>query len=74
MAVPRIDLTTFVGKLLAEEDTDVLKEGVRVLAQALMEAEVSAKLGADRYERSEGRAGYRGGYRARTWDTRVGTT
>jgi putative transposase len=74
MAVPRMDLTTFVGKLLAQEDTDVLKEGVRVLAQALMEAEVSEKLGADRYERSEGRAGYRGGYRTRTWDTRVGTT
>jgi putative transposase len=74
MAVPRMDLTTFVGKLLAEEDTDVLREGVRVLAQALMEAEVSAKLGADRSERAEGRAGYRGGYRTRTWDTRVGTT
>ena len=73
MAVPRMDLTTFVGKLLAEEDADVLREGVRILAQALMEAEVSARLGADRYERAEGRAGYRNGYRSRTWDTRVGT-
>lgn len=33
-----MDLTTFVGKLLSEQDADVLHEGVQVLAQALMEA------------------------------------
>ena len=39
MAKQRMDLSAFVGKLLAEEDGDVLREGGRVLAQALMEAE-----------------------------------
>lgn len=69
----RMDLDTFVGKLLAEDDVDLLREGVRVLAQALMEAEVSARIGAGLYERAEGRTAYRNGYRERTWETRVGT-
>lgn len=68
-----MDFDSFVGKLLAEEDTDVLREGVRVLAQALMEAEVSTQIGVGLYERSGERAAYRNGYRTRVWDTRVGT-
>ena len=73
MAKPRMDLTAFVGKLLEEHDGDVLREGVRVLAQALMETEVTALVGADRHERSEDRTAYRNGTRLRSWDTRVGT-
>jgi transposase-like protein len=34
------------------DEPDVLREGVRVLAQALMEAEVTAQVGAEPYERS----------------------
>ena len=41
MAKPRMDLTAFVGKLLEEQDGDVLREGIRVLSQALMETEVA---------------------------------
>jgi transposase-like protein len=52
---------------------DFLREGVRVLTQALMEIEVSQQLGAERYERSGDRVGQRNGYREREWDTRVGT-
>jgi putative transposase len=73
MAKPRMDLSAFVGKLLEEQDGDVLREGVRVLAQALMETEVTALVGADRHERSEDRTAYRNGSRLRSWDTRVGT-
>ena len=32
MAKPRMDFSTFVGKLLEEQDGDILREGVRVLA------------------------------------------
>ena len=39
MATPRMDLSAFVGKLLEEQDGDVLREGIRVLSQALMETE-----------------------------------
>lgn len=38
-----------------------------------MEAEVTAQIGADRYERSSERSNQRNGYRHREWDTRVGT-
>ena len=73
MAKGRMDFNSFVGKLLAEEDADVLREGVRVLAQALMDAEVSTQIGAELYERTDSRVAQRNGYRTRTWDTRVGT-
>jgi putative transposase len=73
MAKPRMDLSAFVGKLLEEQDGDVLREGIRMLSQALMETEVAGLIGADRHERTPDRTGHRNGYRMRTWDTRVGT-
>lgn len=73
MAKASMDLSAFVGKLLEEQDGDVLREGIRVLAQALMETEVAGLIGAERHERSAERSGYRNGYRVRTWDTRVRT-
>lgn len=73
MAKARMDLTAFVGKLLEEQDGDVLREGIRVLSQALMESEVAGLIGAERHERSAERTAYRNGTRTRTWDTRMGT-
>ena len=73
MAKSKMDLSSFVGKLLEEQDGDTLREGIRVLSQALMESEVSGLIGAERYERSGERSSYRNGYRLRSWDTRVGT-
>jgi putative transposase len=73
MAKPRMDLPAFVGKLLEEQDGDVLREGIRVLSQALMETEVAGLLGAERHERTGERTAYRNGTRLRTWDTRMGT-
>jgi putative transposase len=73
MATPSLDITAFVGKLLEQDDVDALREGIRVLAQAVMETEVSAQIGAAPYERRTERLAYRNGYRTRRWDTRVGT-
>lgn len=73
MAKARMDLNAFVGKLLEEQDGDVLREGIRVLSQALMETEVAGLIGAGRHERSGARTTYRNGHRTRTWDTRMGT-
>jgi transposase-like protein len=56
-----------------EPGGDVLVEGVRWLLQELMEAEVSAQIGAERYERTAERTAQRNGYRARPWDTRLGS-
>ncbi|MGE0040436.1 MAG: IS256 family transposase [Vicinamibacterales bacterium] len=73
MAKARMDLNAFVGKLLEEQDGDVLREGIRVLSQALMETEVAGLIGAKRHERTGERTAYRNGSRTRTWDTRMGT-
>ncbi len=69
----RIGLSELLRKAMIDQDADFLKEGVRVLSQALMEMEVERHVGAARYERSAGRTGQRNGYRERPWDTRVGT-
>jgi transposase-like protein len=66
-------LADLVRKAEEHGDVDFLREGVRVLTQALMEIEVSQQLGAERYERTGDRVGQRNGYREREWDTRVGT-
>jgi transposase-like protein len=66
-------LAELVRKAEQQGDVDFLREGVRVLSQALMEVEVSQHLGAERHERSAERTGPRNGYREREWDTRVGT-
>src|SRR5437868_400904 len=66
-------LAELLRKADAEPDVDTLREGVRVMTQALMELEVAQHLGAERYQRSPDRQGERNGYRDRTWDTRVGT-
>ena len=55
-------------------DIDFLREGIRVLAQAMMEADVTAQIGAALGEHApEQRTTHRNGYRERRWDTRVGT-
>jgi transposase-like protein len=66
-------LSELLRKAMIEQDADFLKEGVRVLSQALMEMEVQEHVGAGRHERTAGRLGQRNGYRERSWDTRVGT-
>jgi putative transposase len=67
----RMALTEVLRK--ADAGEDFLRDGVRVLAQALMELEVEQQLGAARHERTPERTGQRNGYRDRVWDTRVGT-
>src|SRR5919199_2217929 len=69
----RMALEDLLRKAELERNADFLREGVRVLSQALMELEVSQHLGAERHERTLERTGYRNGYRERPWDTRVGT-
>jgi putative transposase len=69
----RIGLDELMRKARVEGDAGFLREGVRVLSQALMEMEVEQHVGAARHERTPERSGYRNGYRRRDWDTRVGT-
>ncbi len=74
MAENRMAVLETVRKAIAEGDVDFLREGIQVLAQAVMEAEVSELTGLPRGERDpERRLTHRNGYRERRWDTRVGT-
>ena len=74
MAEDSMAVLDALRKATAEGDVDVLREGVRVLAQAIMEAEVSELTGVPKGERDpERRLTSRNGYRDRRWDTRVGS-
>ena len=74
MAEDRMAVLDTLRKALASGDVDFLREGVRVLAQAVMETEVTELTGVPRGERDpDARLTHRNGYRARPWDTRVGT-
>jgi transposase-like protein len=59
-------------KLLASEHADVLRESVAWMVAELMEAEVTAQIGAELGQRTPERLTQRNGYRPRDWDTRVG--
>ena len=73
MATDRMAVLETVRKAIADGDVDFLREGVRVLAQAVMEAEVTELTGVPKGERDpERRLTSRNGYRDRCWDTRVG--
>jgi transposase-like protein len=60
-------------KLLQDEHADVLLASVAWMARELMEADVSAQLGAELGERAPDQLTHRNGYRSRKWDTRVGS-
>jgi len=72
MADNSMELTDFLRKAVGGGNIDFLREGVRVLSQALMELEVSEQIGAGRHERSADRTTHRNGYRDGTWDTAAG--
>jgi transposase-like protein len=64
VAKDRIGALEIVRKAIADGDADFLREGVRVLARAVMEAEVTELTGAPKGERApERRLRSRNGYR-----------
>ena len=68
-----MDLLELLRKGGMDGDVDFLREALRVLVEGIMDAEVSARIGAEYGERSPERVTQRNGYRSRAWDTRVGT-
>ena len=60
------------AKTLLDEHADVLRDAVATVVAQLMEAEISAEIGAARGEVSPDRLAHRNGYRPRPWETRVG--
>jgi len=68
----RKQIRQLISNLEESDDEDWLRELVEMLAQELLEVEFEEFLGAEPYERSEDREGYRNGYRERDLFTRVG--
>jgi transposase-like protein len=75
MAKDRIDRNELADKLVetATAAEDPLRAMAELLTDFLMEAEVTAKVGAEPHERSGERTTHRNGYRERRWDTRLGS-
>ena len=73
MAGPeRMTVADVVAQVLAGEHGDFVREAVALVARELMEAEISAEVGAAHGEVSAERLTHRNGYRPRGWETRVG--
>jgi len=75
MAKDRIDRAELADKLVesATSAEDPLRAMAEMIAGFVMEAEVTAKVGAEPHERSAERTTHRNGFRDRRWDTRLGT-
>ena len=73
MVKERMDLLELLRKGGMDGDVDFLRKALRVLVDGIMDAEVSARTGAEYGERSPERVTQLNGYRSRAWDTRVGT-
>lgn len=75
MAKDRIDRNELADKLVetANAAEDPLRAMAELIADFVMESEVTQKIGAEPHERNAERTGYRNGHRERRWDTRLGT-
>ena len=68
MTVADVVATTMDGRL-----EDFVREAVALVAREVMDAEISAEIGAGLGELApETRSTHRNGYRSRAWETRVG--
>ena len=71
----RIDRAELADKRLegVRSAEDLLRAMAQKIGDFVIEAEVTAKIGAEAHERSAERTTYRNGFRNRGWDTRLGT-
>src|SRR5450759_1502055 len=67
-----IPLEEALQVMLASDGDNPLRQMLEWMVQSALEHEMSAHLGAEVYERSDKRLGYRNGHRPRVFTTRVG--
>jgi transposase-like protein len=72
VALTKSDVTDLLDAIRAGGDIDVIRKGVELVLQALIEAEASEVIGAGRYERSGERTNQRNGARERLLATKAG--
>ena len=66
-----LSLEQMLLKFMSEQDP--VLSMLQWLCEQMMETEVTAKIQAQKSERTDTRTGYRSGYRIRRFDTRMGT-
>ena len=72
MALDQSVLSELLDAFRTGEGLDLVREAVTLVAQELIESELSAHIGAERYERTESRTTERNGHRARVLPTKAG--
>ena len=72
MTLTKSDVCELLEALRAGGDIDVVRRGVELVLQALIEAEAAEAIGADPYERTESRTNWRNGSRERLLSTKAG--
>ncbi len=72
MAITDTDLNELLTAIRAGGDIDVVRQGVALMLQALIDAEATARIGAERFERSDTRTTQRNGTRDRLLSTKAG--
>ena len=72
MAHDEFDLSELLDAVRAGGDIDVIRRSVEMVLQALIDAEATEVIGAERYERAEGRSNWRNGTRDRLLATKAG--
>jgi transposase-like protein len=59
-------------RVMGGEHGDLLRDAIVLVCREVMEAEITARVGAEHGERGAERAAYRNGYRPRAWERRFG--
>jgi putative transposase len=72
MALSKSALSELLDALHAGGDLDVIREGLALVLQALIEVEATQHIGARPYERTEQRTAHRNGSRSRLLSTKAG--
>jgi putative transposase len=72
MTLDQSVLSELLDAFRAGEGLDLVKEAAALVCQELIEAELTAQIGADRYERTSSRVTERNGHRPRVLSTKAG--
>jgi putative transposase len=72
VAITDTDLNELLTAIRAGGDIDVVRQGVALMLQALIDAEATTRIGADRFERTDSRTTQRNGTRDRLLSTKAG--
>ena len=72
MALDQSVLSELLDAFRTGEGLDLIKEAAALVCQELIEAELTAQIGADRYERTATRSNERNGHRPRVLSTKAG--